>query len=1042
MTNVRHALRRGGFDRVLALGLLLLTIVCNAPDIAAQVTPPVTQPPTAPPTQPPPPQPPSRPDSIRADSIRRDSLIRAGGASRGLAPDTVRVDGKLDTVAKLLKDKVLFQWEAPDSTMQELDKRPGYRKVQFQGDSIRYDARTGLLQLGGKPSAVKRDETELIGPVIIYDDSAKKVQARAGPGDSVTLRDPSQRNTDDFIVKGGINYDLESKSASVGSFETSVEAGADRLYLQAKGGQLFSDTLVTGKHVVWASDGSFTYCDLTEPHFHFTTKSMKFVSDNIMVARPGILYIGEVPVFWIPFFFQDVRKGRRSGFLTPNFGIAELLRNSPSYRRQVSNIGYYLSINDYMGSEFSFDWRSGANGIPGDQGFVRANLETTYRWLNRGIDGRLSTDQQFMNDGSKNLAVTWNHNQVFSSKTRLNASVNWVQNTSILRQTTLNPIAQTGNIGSRLSYQTALGPLSVNAGGSRTQFSGRKQVDTEFPSLNITSKPLAIGNILSWTPTANVRMSGSTDIDNGLQFPFSYSRNATTGLLDSTRIKSDRKRLEASSSNQLSIFGWNWSNDFRFQEEVNNYPAEMLVQNVNNPADSVRRVYSKTFISTFNWDTRFSLPAFFRSTFAISPTLTFDNVESQGGLFVRTERSGGKWVGQTKRPTLGVSSSPTLFAILPGIGPVQAFRHKIAPTFTYNYSPAAEVSDEYLAAVGRTRTGYLGALASNRVGMGFSTELEGKLRAKNDTSPDAQARKVNFLTLNVSPLSWDFIRADTASTGISESNITFSARSDLLPGLDFRTTYSLFQGDPMSDTSYISLYRTDVSATFSLNGKSAIFGVIGRLLGIRGASLDDAVQDGTTKTRISQEVLANQRAQTEAAGSRRRGSAVNIPQGQGWSLNLSYAGSRQRPPVGATVLQYDPKQLCELQRETQGELVYQQCIRDAITNPAPNPNASTRLGQTPFLPPPTQSVQSNLTFNVTPSWSAQWQTSYDIVNKSFASHQVGLQRQLHDWTTTFSFTQAPNGAFSFAFFIALKAQPSLKFDYNRATLGSPGGSSR
>ena len=90
---------------------------------------------------------------------------------------------------------------------------------------------------------------------------------------------------------------------------------------------------------------------------------MKFVSENVMVARPGVLYIGEVPVFWIPFFFQDVRSGRRSGMLTPNFGIAELLRNSPSYRRSITNIGYFLAISDYMNAEASFDWRSGARSM-------------------------------------------------------------------------------------------------------------------------------------------------------------------------------------------------------------------------------------------------------------------------------------------------------------------------------------------------------------------------------------------------------------------------------------------------------------------------------------------------------------------------------------------------------------------------------------------------------------------------------------------------------------------------------------------------------
>ena len=73
------------------------------------------------------------------------------------------------------------------------------------------------------------------------------------------------------------------------------------------------------------------------------------------------------------------------------------------------------------------------------------------------------------------------------------------------------------------------------------------------------------------------------------------------------------------------------------------------------------------------------------------------------------------------------------------------------------------------------------------------------------------------------------------------------------------------------------------------------------------------------------------------------------------------------------------------------------------------------------------------TFNITQNWAAQWSTQYDVERNRFASQQVGLQRQLHDWNAVFAFTQAPNGNFSFNFFIALKAQPELKFNYDRQT---------
>ncbi|MBC8089576.1 MAG: LPS-assembly protein LptD [Phycisphaerae bacterium] len=955
---------------------------------------------------------------------------------RGLPADvdTIRRNGKLDTIPKLGREKLLINWEPPDSTLSELIARKGYRRVQYQGDKVNFDSKSGLLKLYGEPAAVQRDETLIVSDTIIYNDSTKFVSAR---GDSVTLRDPTQTNADDFVVKGRIDYDLATRQASVGSFETSVEAGGDRLFLAAKGGQLFSDTLVNGRHEVYASDGSFTYCNLLEPHFHFTTKSMKFVSDNIMVARPGVLYIGEVPIFWIPFFFQDVRKGRRSGILTPNFGIAELVRNSPNYRRQLNNLGYYFSISDYMDAALSLDWRSGANSSLSDPGFVRTNLDYTYRWLNRALNGRFSAERMTLNNGSQNLSLTWSHAQDFSKQTRFTSNLNWVEFTQIQRQTTINPQSVTAVIRSQLNYQTKVGPASVNLGGSRSQYPGRKQVEMDFPSLTVSTAPLNLGPV-TWTPGGTLGINGATNLDQGVQFPWVYSPKAGGGL-DSSRLKASRRGLRASFNSPLTIFGFDLQNAFNLTERFQNYPEERTIINVNNPSDSTRRVFAKTFQTDFDWTTSFSLPVFLRGTFNIAPSVSFNNVDPAGGLAVRTERSGGRWVTQSKRPIVGVSTSPTLYAIFRGAGPVAQFRHAIRPTLSYNYSPEASVSDEFLSALGRTRRGYLGALVQNRISMGISTDLEAKLRAPVDsTGAPTENRKMQILSLNLSPLSWDFARADTTGVGLVESAVSLAARSDLLPGMDFRLAYSLFQGDPLSDTASFKLFRTDVGATFSLTNKSAIFAVIGRLLGFKDREID-VPAPGTRVPNVADDVITRNRSQQSAAGSDRRGNNVAIPEGQGWSLNLQYNASRQRPPVGGTIIDNDPAILCEPLR-IQGEFAYSQCLLDAQTNPPAGSNTNNYvIGAPTYISPPTQNITSNLTFNVTRNWAAQWSTSYDVERARFASQQVGLQRQLHDWTTTFSFTQSPNGAFSFAFFIALKAQPSLKFDYNRATYRSTGG---
>jgi hypothetical protein len=84
--------------------------------------------------------------------------------------------------------------------------------------------------------------------------------------------------------------------------------------------------------------------------------------------------------------------------------------------------------------------------------------------------------------------------------------------------------------------------------------------------------------------------------------------------------------------------------------------------------------------------------------------------------------------------------------------------------------------------------------------------------------------------------------------------------------------------------------------------------------------------------------------------------------------------------------------------------------------------------------PPQTSLSSSLNFELTQKWAAAWQTSYDFELHQFASQIVSLQRDLHDWRANFGFTHSPNGNFAFTFFVSLKPQPELKFDYSKASV--------
>jgi hypothetical protein len=138
---------------------------------------------------------------------------------------------------------------------------------------------------------------------------------------------------------------------------------------------------------LYAGHSDVTSCDLPVPHYHFAAGSVKWVTNTLMVARPAVLYVRDVPILWLPFIFQDIRPGRRSGILVPRFGINDVVRTNPGFRRHVSNVGYYIAINDYIDFQASLDWFAETS--------VTFDGETRYRWRDRFVRGGLAVARVF-----------------------------------------------------------------------------------------------------------------------------------------------------------------------------------------------------------------------------------------------------------------------------------------------------------------------------------------------------------------------------------------------------------------------------------------------------------------------------------------------------------------------------------------------------------------------------------------------------------------------------------------------------------------------
>ncbi len=437
---------------------------------------------------------------------------------------------------------------------------------------------------------------------------------------------------------------------------------------------------------------------------------------------------------------------------------------------------------------------------------MKYNGRTRYAWKDRFLAGDLGISLQFLQDGSTNQQYSLSHRQDFSQRTKLTANLNYVTNTTVQRNTTFNPYVAVQVISSQLNFSTGRGPFSLSLGGTQQQFPGRAAIDRSFPSLSITSKPIVAGEWLTWTPGFSLSNTENLHIDRVGDFAFRYVPGPG-GALDSIPLDRNSRSTTARFDTPVQIFGFSWRNSFSLSDKFNDFPSKRTVVDVNDTTKKEVRVYNRTYLTEVNWETDFSLPSFAQGTWNISPHVSIQKVDPHG-LLVRSERTGNTFVANSLRPAFGLSVSPTLYRRFPGIGRVAAIRHSISPSLGYQFVPEATVSDEFLEAVGSTRIGYLGANRQNTLSLGLNTTFEAKLRPGSDSLPEEQWQKIKLLMLTFSSLGWDFERAKvTKQTGLTNTSFGMTARSDLLPGFDIGVDWSLFQGDPISDTAVFKPFR-------------------------------------------------------------------------------------------------------------------------------------------------------------------------------------------------------------------------------------------
>ncbi len=233
----------------------------------------------------------------------------------------------------------LANGETPDSLRAAADTSLTYvpfpqraESVKYAAHRIRYYASTEDLYLD-KDARVDYRDSRLEAQNITYHSSVQVLDATGSP----TLTDAGQA-----IVGEQMDYDLEGETGLIIDGATQYEAGYYSGENLAKVGE--------NELKVWNS--WYTTCDLKEPHYHFAARHMKVYPGDKAFSGPIWLHIGKTPIFALPFMANSIARGRRSGFLRPDFefGITS------DRGRFISGVGYYWATNDYTDFTFTGDF--------------------------------------------------------------------------------------------------------------------------------------------------------------------------------------------------------------------------------------------------------------------------------------------------------------------------------------------------------------------------------------------------------------------------------------------------------------------------------------------------------------------------------------------------------------------------------------------------------------------------------------------------------------------------------------------------------------
>lgn len=885
-----------------------------------------------------------------------------------------------------------------DSTLAAILTMPGFAVTEYQGGAANFGAAERRLVLEaqdgeGQRARVNREGNDVQADSSITYSEASGLVRTVGP----STFNPAEGDAVDAL---GLVFDLTAGRGSAFAARTTYQQGSANW-------KVTGDMPYASPDSTFMHNAIFTSCELEEPHYHFETDEIKIVGGNVLVARPVRLYFADVPVAWLPFVAQSLSSGRSSGLLTPRFSVNDIVRTSGGYRRRVSNLGFYWAMSDYSDALVAFDWFS--------DNFLAMTGSMRYRFNRQFLDGNLSFRRYWRATGNTEFALNTRHSWEMDERTQLRVSGNYTTSTDFVRQNSFDPREVTQSIDSEGGLSRRFDWGSLNLGANRKEYLSDDRVEWTLPSANLSLSTITLFRAPSAEASFynNMTWSGS----------MSFNRRTVDRLQPDTFELglANTANTTGSVSSNLSIgnLSFRQSLDLAGNARKGVPEAYLLHGDTADPELLLTGAPARDITDTkLSWQTSVDYQQQLMGSTTLTPQLSISGRQFKSD----TSQVARNFVSAPSRVSFGARLKTDIYGFWPGFGGYETIRHKLSPSFDYQWSPEVEpdqlqrevfgsrvlqpknavsvtlnqtweakkasAEDTAQAAEGESGTAQPGAQPAGQPG-GAGAEGEGPRRRE-------QAEIVNLLALRTSVVRYDFVEADSLGSflqGFETTRLSNAISSDFLRGLSMSVDHDLFEDGEKRDGSPKRRFKPHLSSvnfSFSLSSRSGIFRWLSALTG--GEVEEEEAPEDEEEPLEEEDPFASEGATDEASvipgASPQRQTPVQRAGGRGgggrrgWNANFSY--SLQRP-------------------------------RDESR-------------------PASQMLSGTLTLSPTEHWEVSWRTAYDLEAGQFNDHTIRLSRNLHRWTANFDFLQTATGNWTFRFNVSLMDNRDLKFDYEQRNL--------